>query len=67
MVIERRHILNRYSVMSNDVLVIKQHQGQASLSGKFLLRFQESVYASDGLLFHRVHGARAIKDKADFA
>src|SRR5260370_9158796 len=67
MVIDRRHILNRSSVMSNEVFVIKQHQGQASLSGKFLLRFQESVYASDGLLFHRVHAARAIRDKADFA
>jgi hypothetical protein len=34
---------------------------------EFLLGFQESVYASDSLLFHRIHGARAIKDKADFA
>jgi hypothetical protein len=39
---------------------------QASLSGEFPLRFQEGVYASDGLLFHRVHGAGAIEDKADF-
>jgi len=53
--------------MSNDVFVIEQYEGQPRLAGEFLLGFQESVYASESLLFHRVHGARAIKDEADFA
>jgi hypothetical protein len=46
--------------------VIEQDEGQASLPGEFPLRFQESVYASDGLLFHRIHGTGTIEDKADF-
>jgi len=64
--IERLHVPNWYSIVSDDVFVIEQYEGQPSLPGEFLLGFQESVYASDGLLFHRIHGAGAIEDKADF-
>ena len=64
--VEFGHILNGHGDMRDQILIIKEHQGEPGVPGDIELGFQELIEATDGGLLQWLHGAGAVQDVGDF-
>ena len=66
MFVQLRDLLNRTTILRDDVLVIEKNQGQFSVAGFFLVRFKEAVETADRFLRHIGHRAGTVEHHRDF-